>query len=55
MSRFPVQDERQRKRNDAISRAMRRSSEARRCPSCGRKGALQRSPTNDPYLTIRVC
>ena len=53
--RMPVQSEKQKRRNDAISRASRRSAASRRCPVCERKGALKRIATRDPSLSIRVC
>ena len=50
------QTEKQRRRSNAASKAMKRRAESRKCPKCGRKNAVTRTADNDFVVyTCRWC
>ena len=53
VSRAPTQSDKARRRNDGLSRQMKRRVERNRCPTCGRGDAVK--TIRFPEVTIREC
>jgi hypothetical protein len=52
MARGPTNSDHGKKRNDGLSRQMRRRVESRRCPKCNRGDALKRIRDGDFWAVV---